>query len=264
MQITNENNIYFGALKKSQLTKFERVFAETFKPPLEKMNKVEDLHNWSQDCFLRETAMKTDQIGTQNKLDLWLNQILKTLPDIKDNKLWKLIIYKAIQKTDIYYPEFNPKIIKSTIKQITNNIEKTPDKFNFMKIYEKNLRSNTLNKYFQNTNNQNGWIKFTKAKNTKDNEEIIGDIRNLSIGTKWCTKSKLFAEECLNLGDFYILFKDGNPILGIRTQKNKIYEIKNKMNKPEYQTLISDIEELLIQNPQLEKYNDNISIWDMF
>lgn len=48
----NRQNISFGMLKKSSLNNFERVFTETFKPPLEKMDKTEDLHKWALDRFL--------------------------------------------------------------------------------------------------------------------------------------------------------------------------------------------------------------------
>ncbi len=264
MEITNNKNITFCALKKSRLTAIEKVFAETFKPPLEKMEKVEDLHKWSHDCFVAEVSKKTDQKGIQDMLDLWSGQILKTLSQVKDNNLWKLFIYKSIQKNDIYAPEFNPQIIKVTIKQITEMVENTHDRFNFMKHYERNLQNIAIGKYFKDSEIPNGWLKFSKSDDVEETNEIIRDIRNLSIGTKWCTKSSMFAQECLDAGDFYILFKDGKPMLGVRSHNNKIYEIKNKLNKPEYQSFTKDIEILLEQNPLLEKYKDSVSIWDMF
>lgn len=263
MQLASDSNISFGMLKKNRLSNFEKVFAETFKAPLEKMNTKDDLYKWSEDFFIKEVSKRTDNKGTQDKLDFWKDKICKTINNSQEGCLWKCILYNAIQRTDIYYPTFDTDIIKSTIKQISDNIENLPDRFNFMKLYEQNLRSSALDKYFPDKNNQNGWLRFSK-KDGKVSDTIITDIRNLSIGTKWCTKSKLFAEECIDAGDFYILYKDGLPILGIRTHNNKIYEIKNKMNKPVYESLNNEIDELLKQHPELEKYNDSISIWDNF
>lgn len=140
-------------------------------------------------------------------------------------------------------------------KEICKTVEKIPNK-----IYGNNLRSYTLNKYFPNMPKPNGWIKIKK---TKD-EQLITDIRNLSRGTKWCTKSKLYAEECIEFGDFYILYKNGTPVLGVRTQNNKIYEIKNKMNKPEYDIYKKDVDELLKSTPELQLFKDNISMLDNF
>ncbi|MCM1339457.1 MAG: hypothetical protein NC191_07285, partial [Muribaculaceae bacterium] len=228
-----------------------------------KMNTPKDLHAWSEERFFKESAIKSELKGTQDKLDYWIYEIQKNISNLQDKNLWKYIIFNAIKKTDIYAPEFNPQIIRETIQEITSNIEKKPDRFNFRKIYEKNLKNHTLDKYFPDKN-KNGWIKFSKPADSSRNDEIISDIRNLSIGTKWCTKSKLFAQECIDLGDFYILFKDGKSVLGLRTQNNKIYEIKNKMNKPDYKSLQGEIDELLEQYPKLKKYNDNISIWDLF
>lgn len=222
------------------------------------MNTKSDLYKWSEDLFIKETSKKTAQKGTQDKLDLWKDKICKVLDNLQEGSLWKCILYNAIQRTDIYYPTFDSDIIIATIKQISDNIENLPDRFNFMKLYEQKLRSTALDKYFPNKNNQNGWLKFSKNA-YGDDDSVITDIRNLSIGTKWCTKSKLFAEECIETGNFYIFFKDGLPILGIRTHNNKIYEIKNKMNKPVYESLNNEINELLKQHSELEKYNDNIS-----
>lgn len=58
MQLANDTNISFGMLKKSRLTNFEKVFADTFKVPLEKMNTKSDLYKWSEDLFIKETSKK--------------------------------------------------------------------------------------------------------------------------------------------------------------------------------------------------------------
>lgn len=257
MQVV-QSNISFGMLKKSKLNNFEKVFAQTFKPPLEKMNTRSDLDLWGLDRFNIESSVINENKGIQEKCDLWKTEIIKNI----DNNLWKCFIFNAIKRHDIYSPVFNPVIIKKTIDDIMQKLMNKPELFNFMKIYGENLRESSLVKCFPDKSDRNGWVKFSKA--DCNNDSVIEDIRNLSIGTKWCTKSDLFARECLEVGDFYILFEDGKPKLAIRTQNNKTYEIKNILNKSEYDEFSAQIKDFLNKNPDVQIYRDSVSVWDIF
>ena len=112
------------------------------------MNTKSDLYKWSEDLFIKETSKKLLKKELRINLICGGIRFAKVLDNLQEGSLWKCILYNAIQRTDIYYPTFDSDIIIATIKQISDNIENLPDRFNFMKLYEQKLRSTALDKYF--------------------------------------------------------------------------------------------------------------------
>ncbi len=237
---TNYNNNYstnlqFGMLKKSKLTPFKRVFCETYHPPLEKMDKVDDLTKWVEDGYT-DLTKPHEKFGIEEALKPW-KETLEDLDDARHRNsiYWKYLIYenvKRLETTYLVFPDVNA--MAKTIETTKAGLKKGIEKFNFYKLYENFIRESTIDKYLPKNKNKTGWIKITGSPDAKKQAENIKDVRALSAGTNWCTQGKLYSSmaiEDANCG-MYIYVEEGKTKYGVRTIGNLTQEVRDKHNIP--------------------------------
>lgn len=258
------NNVSFGMLKKSKLTPFKRVFCETYHPPLEKMDKVEDLTKWVEEGYL-ELQKPHEKFGVEEVLKTWKG-VLEGL-DLarhRNSIYWKYLIYENIKRlgtTYIVYPDVDA--LAKTIEKTKAGVKRGIERFNFYKHYEEFLKESALNKYFPDPKNRTGWVEFIGSSDPKKNEEIIKDVRALSVGTNWCTLSKLYSsisvedEKC----GMYIFLDKGKTVYGVRTVNNLTQEIRDRHNLPT--DLPEDaLKTLWEKNPDIVIFRNSASMMD--
>lgn len=250
------NNISFRMLKKSSLTPFKRVFCEKYHPPLEKLNNVDDLTKWVEEGY--EALKKPhSRVGIEQALQPWkecLEQL--DLARHRNSIYWKYLILenvKRLETTYMVYPDVDALV--KTIEKTKAGLKSGIERFNFYKHYENFLKEAALNKYFPNPENRTGWVGFVGQKDPKKQAQAIKDIRALSVGTNWCTLSKLYSgisiedENCA----FYIYFDKGKTLYGVRVIDNLTQEIKDRHN------IATDLSDELYNS--LKEINPNVKIW---
>lgn len=272
MQINSNYQNYstsFGMLKKSRMNAVERTFAEMTKPPLEKFNKIEDLYKFSDD-ILEAAIQKTKDVGIgfQQHMADWKVCVDKLLNKFQDGHLWRAIVYSSIQndKHD-YIPLCLEDVVETTIKRLEGILKKDSQTFNFHHEYTDDLNVKAWEKFFHTTEKPTGWIKFERGKTQEETDAVINDIRLASTKTHWCTKTKVFADMCIDSGNFYVYYKDGYPTLGVRTQishgykdeQELTYEIKNWLNEA-YDKHSSIVDDLQKNYPNVVVFDNNISM----
>ncbi len=263
MQILGNNNYYsnnlsFGKLTKAKLTPFKRAFCEMYHPPLEKMNKVDDLLIWVSNKY-KEVLKPHEMFGIEEVLVPWKKCVEEKL-DLarhRNSIFWKFLILKNIKDLNSTYI-FEPKVdvIVKTIEDIKESIKQGSQKFNFYRQYENHLRENALKKYFKNGEEKNGWIEFSYNDDAQKQAETTEDIRALSTGTKWCTKGSLYSGLAVESQDdkFYIYVENGKTKYAVRTERNYTQEIRDTHNDATY------LPEELFES--LKKINGEIKYWD--
>ncbi len=263
-QYNLNSNVSFGMLKKSQLTPLKRIFCEMYHPPLEKMNSTDDLFEWAEKgCEkLREP---NKMAGIEYALKPW-KECLQDIDVARQKKstLWHYFILDTIKKmntTFIVFPDMD--VIVDTITRTKAHLQAHPDKFNFYKEYSHLLKEKTLNKYFPDGQEKTGWINFVGQTDPKKQEELVKDIRALSVGTNWCTLGSLFSKLAIeneNCG-FHIFIKDGKTLLGVRTVDNLTEEIRDERNIAIH-LKDEQIEELKKINPKFKVWMNDVSMLD--
>lgn len=267
MQIGLNNyysNIQFGMLKKSKLTPFKRVFCETYHPPLEKMDKVDDLTKWVEDGYT-DLTKPHEKYGIEEALKPW-KETLEDLDDARHRNsiYWKYLIYdnmKRLNTTYFVYPEM--KTIVKTIDDTKGHIKKGNEKFNFYNHYKNFLKESAMNKYFPDAENRTGWVEIVGNKDPQKQAENINDIRALSVGTNWCTLSKLFSS--ISVEDpscaMYIYLDKGKTLYGVRTTRCLTQEIRDRHNLPI--DLPEDaLKSLKEKNPDIQIFKNSASMLD--
>lgn len=262
--LSNYSNIQFGMLKKSKLTPFKRVFCETYHPPLEKMDKVDDLTKWVENGYT-ELTKPHEKYGVEEALKPW-KESLEELDTARNRNsiYWKYLIYdnmKRLNTTYFVHPE--TKTIVKTIEKTKSNIKTGNEKFNFYNHYKNFLKESTMNKYFPNPENRTGWVEITGSPDAKKQAENIEDIRALSVGTNWCTLSKLFSS--ISVEDpscaMYIYLDKGKTLYGVRTTRGLTQEIRDRHNLPI--DLPEDaLKSLKEKNPDIQIFKNSASMLD--
>jgi hypothetical protein len=177
---------------------------------------------------------------------------------------WKYLIYENIKRlgtTYIVYPDVDA--LAKTIEKTKAGVKLGIEKFNFYKHYEEFLKESALNRYFPDPKNRTGWVEFIGSSDPKKNEEIIKDVRALSVGTNWCTLSKLYSsisvedERC----GMYIFLDKGKTVYGVRTVNNLTQEIRDRHNLPT--DLPEDaLKSLQEKNPNIVIFKNSASMMD--
>jgi len=233
---TGCDTVSFGMLPKSKLFSFDLVSANKFKFPLEKFKVQDDFDNHARNSL--KGLFKINFPGYNGTTIVHRNVILKEWQDCLTEKgsiyekkpSLSLIIYSfAVSSLRLNNTHLPPVLSKEallkTVKDIETSFDLNPKhRFNFDKIYTKNL-----NEHYLNTIKGDGWIKIPSYYNDKKNfDSNVNKLRILSH-KGWCTTQER-AIEYLNSGDLYIYFKDKKPRVGIRANADKIQEIGGEKN----------------------------------
>lgn len=229
--LSNQNmSPNFGAMKKSQFKGIDLFCVNAFKAPIEKFNSNLDLQKWADaklttDVFDNHINARSHRatIERTSIFESWL----KFFDENKDvPKTAALVAIKSLfgglkLKTDDVPPPLDTKIFQKTL----NDVAKKPQ-FNFQKEYVNNLITDIIG---DKEKLAHGWVKIpSKDNDPKHFSKHVTELKLLSDNA-WCTKSTK-AEEYLEKGNFYILYDNYKPILGIRTDDNRILEIQGHMN----------------------------------
>ena len=258
------NNVSFGMLKKSSLTPFKRVFCETYHPPLEKMNKVDDLTRWVEDSYVK-LQEPHEKFGVEQVLKPWkecLEQL--DLARHRNSIYWKFLIYENVKRLNTTYMVFpDVDAMVKTIEKTKAGLKCGIERFNFYKHYENFLKESAMAKYFPDIENRTGWVGFVGSKSAEKQAESIRDIRALSVGTNWCTLSKLYSS--LSIEDencaFYVYLDKGKTMYGVRVVGDLTHEIRDRHNIPI--DLPEDIFKFLLEkNPNIQIFKNSVSMMD--
>ena len=244
----NSDNSYgfqnFGAMKKSQFQGLDLICVNTFKAPIEKFNSNMDLQAWAKKFVTKDTFTPNLEGRTQfstdarkTVFDKW-NEYLEKAENI--TTAGAAVIMKSLfgdlkANTDVVPPVVNDKVVKKTITLLEGK-----QSANFKKDYTADLQKALLKK---GESLEKGWIKIdSQANDPKHFSENVERLKTFSSGS-WCTKN-LKAEEYLKNGNFYIMYDNGKPVAGIRTDAGRILEIQGVKNNGEipcnYVTEIAD------------------------
>ena len=258
------NNISFGMLKKSKLTPFKRVFCETYHPPLEKMNKVDDLTSWVADEYA-DLVKPHEKFGIEQVLQPWKECIEQLdLARHRNSIYWKYLIYENVKRlntTYVVFPDLDALV--KTIEKTKAGLKCGIEKFNFYKHYESFLKETAMNKYFPDIENRTGWVEFLGSSDSKKTAETVKDIRALSVGTNWCTLSNLYAsisvedERCA----FYIFLDKGKTMYGVRTINGLTQEVRDRHNIP-IELPKDALKSLLEKNSEIQIFKNSASMMD--
>lgn len=238
-----QDTVSFGAIKKSQLDPYQLLCANYFKAPLEKFNEKEDLKNWAREELLKKMDVNAypceSQLDTQERVDRLTNWREYLLNDeyMKDHPTIAVFIADSITRdlypeTKNFPPLYDQEIMSETLSEMDKILEKNPKAtIGFKNKYQENIRQKMLEtaEIFpdKKLKGRAYWVHVPSME--KDSENIDRNLKTLNvISTEaWCTKGH-FAKKYLKEGDFYILMDKNQPEISVRTEGDKIVEVRDR------------------------------------
>lgn len=244
-----QNNVAFGAMKKSQFNPIDLSCVNLYKAPIEKFNSTQDFYTWADERTQKilssqrlKTPCDTDKVFAPKLriINDWTNALLKENKGKYSPALVYMILdsmFKNLEFDKGELPfEYEQDILDMTIDEMEANLAKNPrEVFNFSKLYYKNLKAKYINEEKQKQGydisyDRPFWVTIpAKCHDAEHFRENVKKLKAMS-SPNWCTRLDFKAEGALEDDDFFICVKGDEAKIGIRSIEDGVFDVQGKLN----------------------------------